>query len=174
MTLGILSVQGQSMKNMLKIGVNAGLSVPKENASAALGLDLSYQYLVNPYFGLGLATAYEHYFGRDNDLIKNNSFGVVPLAALIRFYPKRTGLYLGADVGYGFITGDDKVASNATVDRPDGGLYIKPEFGYHNRDWNFFIEYRKTFTGDKGKIGTQNYNAGSLGVGVAYNIPLGE
>ena len=173
MSLGLMSVHAQSMENMLKIGVNAGFAVPKENASAAIGVDLSYQHLVTPSFGLGLATAYEHYFGSDNDGIKNNDFGVVPIAALVRFYPKRSGLYLGADLGYGFIVGDQKVASNSNVDRPDGGFYLKPEFGYHNRDWNFFLEYRKTFTGDKGKIGNQNYSAGSLGVGVAYNIPLG-
>ena len=60
------------------------------------------------------------------------------------------------------------------VDRPDGGFYIKPEIGYHNRDWNFFVQYNKTFTGDKGEIGDQKYNAGAIGVGFGYNIPLGK
>ena len=50
-----------------------------------------------------------------------------------------------------------------TTDRPDGGLYIKPELGWHNRHWNFSIQYTKLFTGSKGEIGNQNYNAGRSG-----------
>lgn len=177
-TAGFASAQSASMNNMLKIGVNAGASVPSENASANVGLDVAYQYLVTPGFGLGIATGYNQFFGRDNGLdggtINNNNFGVVPVAALIRFYPMKTGFYAGADLGYGFIVGDEKVASNSNVDRPDGGFYLKPELGYHNRDWNFFLHYTKVFTGDKGKLGSQDYNAGSLGAGVAYNIPLGN
>lgn len=177
-TAGLLGAQNVGMTNMLKIGINGGVGVPKGNASASLGADLSYQYLVTPGFGLGVATGYNHFFGRDNDLggvtINNNDFGIVPAAVLLRYYPLQSGFYGGADLGYGFIVGDDKVASNSLVDRPDGGFYLKPELGYHNIDWNFFIHYTKVFTGDKGKIGSQDYNAGTLGAGVAYNIPLGK
>lgn len=180
LTAGIVSAQSADMRNILKVGVNAGAAVPAENASAAVGVDVAYQNLITPGFGLGIATGYSHYFGRENGMngvtIDNNDFGVVPVAALIRVYPRQTGFYLGTDVGYGFITGDDKVASNTglMVDRPDGGFYIKPEIGYHNQDWNFSVQYQKVFTGDKGEIGDQNYNAGALGVGVSYNIPLGK
>lgn len=175
---GIVSAQSADMKNMLKVGINAGAALPTENSSASLGVDLAYQNLVTPGFGLGIATGYTNFFGRDNDVngvtYKNNDFGVVPVAALIRVYPKQTGFYLGTDLGYGFIVGDDKVASNATVARPDGGFYIKPEIGYHNKDWNFAVQYQKVFTGSTGEIGSQKYNAGSLGAGVSYNIPLGS
>ena len=176
MTAGLVSAQNAEMRNMLKVGVNGGLAVPAENAGGNLGVDLAYQNLVTPGFGLGLATGYSHFFGRENGTIQNNDFGVVPVAALIRVYPKQTGFYLGTDLGYGFIVGDDKVASNdvANTRRPDGGFYIKPEIGYHNQDWNFSVQYQKTFTGDKGQIGDQKYNAGAIGVGVGYNIPLGK
>ena len=174
MTAGLLSAQSSDMRNMLKVGVNGGIAVPSENASAAAGLDVAYQNLVAPGFGLGIASGYTHYFGRDNNGIKNNDFGVVPVAALIRIYPKQTGFYLGTDLGYGFIVGNDKVATNNVANRPDGGFYIKPEIGYHNQDWNFAVQYQKTFTGDKGQIGDQKYNAGNLGVGISYNIPLGK
>ncbi len=174
MTAGLISAQSADMRNMLKVGINGGIAVPAENAGGNLGLDLSYQNLVTPGFGLGIATGYSHFFGRENDGIDNNDFGVIPVAALIRVYPKQTGFYLGTDLGYGFIVGDDQVASNSIVARPDGGFYIKPEIGYHNRDWNFALQYQKTFTGDKGEIGSQNYNAGAIGVGVGYNIPLGK
>lgn len=173
-TAGLLSAQSADMRNMLKIGVNGGFAVPAENASGVLGMDLSYQNLIHPGFGLGIATGYSHFFGRENGGINNNDFGVVPVAALIRVYPKQTGFYLGTDLGYGFIVGDDKVASNNATNRPDGGFYIKPEIGYHNRDWNFAVQYQKTFTGSTGEIGSQKYNAGALGVGVGYNIPLGK
>jgi len=172
MTAGLVSAQSADMRNMLKVGVNGGIAVPAENAGGNLGLDLSYQNLVTPGFGLGIATGYSHFFGRENDGIDNNDFGVIPVAALIRVYPKQTGFYLGTDLGYGFIVGDDQVASNSTVARPDGGFYIKPEIGYHNQDWNFALQYQETFTGDKGEIGSQSYNAGAIGVGVGYNIPL--
>lgn len=183
--MGILSisfVQAQSMKNTLKVGVMGGAAVPNENAAANLGVDVSYQNLVTPHVGLGIATGYNHFFGKDNDLgsttLQNNSFGVVPVAALVRYYPQAKGIYVGTDLGYGFITGDEKVASNNSVNRPDGGFYLKPELGWHNRNWNVFAHYTKVFTGDDGKINignaTQKYNAGSIGVGVAYNIGLGR
>ena len=174
MTAGLVSAQSADMRNMLKVGVNGGFAVPAENASANIGVDLSYQNLITPGFGLGIATGYSHFFGKDNNGIKNNDFGVVPVAALIRIYPKQMGFYLGTDIGYGFIVGDKNVASNSTVERPDGGLYIKPEIGYHNKDWNFAVQYQKTFTGDKGEILNQKYSAGAIGVGVGYNIPLGK
>lgn len=178
-TAGLASAQSADMRNMLKVGVNAGVAVPAENASANVGFDLSYQNLVTPGFGLGVATGYNHFFGKKNTVggidVNNNDFGVIPVAALIRVYPGQSGFYFGTDLGYGFIVGDEKVASNVgSPDRPDGGFYLKPEIGYHNKNWNFAVQYQKTFTGSTGEIGTQKYSAGSLGVGVGYNIPLGK
>ena len=166
--------QDTSYQNMIKVGLNGGASLPMENAAASVGVDLGYQHLVTPGFGVGIMTGYNQYFGRENDGIENNDFGVIPVAALLRFYPKQTGFYIGTDIGYGFITGNEDVASNSSVDRPDGGFYIKPEIGYHNRDWNFAIQYNKVFTGDEGQILSQDYNAGSLGIGISYNLPLGQ
>ena len=168
------SAQDTSYQNMIKVGLNGGASLPTENAAASVGVDLGYQHLVTPGFGVGIMTGYNQFFGRENDGIENNDFGVIPVAALLRFYPKQSGFYIGTDIGYGFITGNEDVASNSSVDRPDGGFYIKPEIGYHNRDWNFAIQYNKVFTGDEGKILAQDYNAGSLGIGISYNLPLGS
>ncbi|HTG56905.1 MAG TPA: hypothetical protein VL943_11590 [Niabella sp.] len=175
------AVHAQSMKNMIKIGALAGASVPSNNSAAAAGLDVAYQNLITPHFGLGVATGYQHHFGKENDVngakFDNNSFGVVPVAALVRYYPKAEGIYIGTDLGYGVITGDERVATNAAVARPDGGFYLKPEVGYHNRNWNIFAHYSKVFTGDKGTINvgnaSQKYNTGIIGVGLAYNIGLG-
>lgn len=178
LTLGLLysfssNAQDQSYNNMLKVGFNVGAAVPTENASANVGVDLGYQYLVTPGFGIGIVTGYNHFFGNQNDGIDNNDFGVVPAAAMFRYYPKQKGFYAGAELGYGFITGDQYVASNSLVERPDGGVYFKPELGYHNIHWNFALQYTKVFTGDTGTIGSQDYSVGSLGLGLTYNLPLG-
>lgn len=174
LTFSLMNAQSERMKNMIKVGVNGGIALPSTNATANAGVDVAYQNLVAPGFGLGIATGYNHFFGKDNDGIKNNDFGIVPVAGLIHIYPGKTGFYIGSDIGYGFLVGDKKVASNSDVDRPDGGFYIKPEAGWHNRNWNFSVQYTKLFTGNKGEIGSQDYNAASLGVGVSYNLPLGK
>lgn len=174
LTAGIASAQSAQMNNMIKVGANVGLAVPADNLSAAVGVDVAYQNLITPGFGLGIASGYTHYFGKDNNGYKNNDVGVVPVAALIRIYPKQTGFYFGTDLGYGFLVGDKAVASNTNVERAGGGFYLKPEIGYHNRDWNFFVQYQKVFVGTKGDLPGQDYNVGNIGVGFGYNIPLGK
>lgn len=177
LTAGLVSAQSAQMNNMIKVGATAGIAVPSDNLSAAVGVDVAYQNLITPGFGLGIATGYTHYFGKDNNGYNNNDVGVVPVAAIFRVYPKQTGFYFGADLGYGFLVGDDKVATNSTVSRPDGGFYLKPEIGYHNRDWNFYVQYQKVFAGSNGDIAapaSQDYNVGSIGAGFSYNIPLGK
>lgn len=174
LTAGLVSAQDATMNNMIKVGATAGLAVPSNNTSAAVGVDVAYQNLITPGFGLGIASGYTHYFGKDNEGYNNNDVGVVPVAALFRVYPKQTGFYFGADLGYGFLVGDKNVASNSTAARPDGGFYLKPEIGYHNPSWNFFIQYQKVFTGSGADLPSQDYNVGSIGAGFSYNIPLGK
>ncbi len=178
------NAQEMSMKNTIKIGALAGVSVPQHNTGASAGIDLAYQNLLTPHLGLGLATGYQHFFGRDNTVnsvrLDNNGFGVVPVAGLIRYYPRSEGVYLGTDLGYGVITGEDLVVKNNAAynaDMPKGGVYLKPELGYHNRHWNIYAHYTKVFTGDRGTVlvpnGSQKFNAGTVGLGLAYNIGLG-
>lgn len=176
---GLVSAQSADMTNMFKIGANAGVATGG-NAAANLGLDVSYQHLVTPGFGLGIASGYNHFFGKEATIngvkVKNNDFGVVPLAALFRVYPEKTGFYAGADLGYGFLVGDEKVTDNAVYNaaRPDGGFYLRPELGWHNKDWNVYAHFTKVFTGNKGNVADQKFNAGTVGLGFGYNIPLGK
>lgn len=173
---------GGQYKNTLKIGTSAGASIPNNNTAASVGVDISYQYLVTNHFGIGVSTGYQHNFGREKEInnfnIKNNDVGVIPVAALLRYYPKASGVYVGADVGYGFLVGDDKVAENRVAARPDGGAYIRPVVGYHNRSWNVFAHYTKVIHNDNSNIAigndVQKYNVGNLGVGFSYNIGLGQ
>ncbi|WP_027125220.1 hypothetical protein [Gelidibacter mesophilus] len=150
-----------SKNSWLKVGVNAGLPVgDMDDASTfSLGLDLKAQYLVTPNFGIGLATGYSHMFGKsDVDHIIGNhvvdDFGIIPAAAFARYYFKPKGLFVGVDFGYGFLT---------NVDDNDGGLYVNPQIGYHNRDWNFFAYYQNTFADNDVDIQV-------LGIGATYNL----
>ena len=136
----------------LKLGVTAALPVGKSSdvSSFNLGADLRAQYLVNPNFGIGIASGYSHYFGKDN--VKD--FGIIPLAGFIRYYFTPNGLFFGTDIGYGFLT---KVENNS------GGLYVNPQIGYHNEDWNFYAFYQNTFA-------QNDIDIQSVGLGITYNI----
>jgi hypothetical protein len=136
----------------LKAGITAGVPVGDANdiASFNVGLDLRGQYLVNPNFGIGIASGYSHFFGKDGV----DDFGVIPAAAFVRYYFTPKGLFFGADLGYGFLT---------NVDNNEGGLYVNPQIGYHNRDWNLYGFYQNTFADN-------DFDLQTVGVGVTYNI----
>lgn len=135
----------------IKLGATAGIPVGDihDASNFTAGLEVRGQYLVKPYLGLGIATGYNHYFGKD----EVDDFGTIPLAATVRVYPSRKGVFLGMDAGYSFVT---------NVDDIDGGLYINPQLGYHNYDWNIYAHFQKTFN-DGPSI--QN-----VGIGATYNI----
>lgn len=138
----------------LKLGANAG--VPLGNAadvsSAVVGLDFKAQLMETNHVGIGLTTGYNHFFAKDNF----KDFGTVPLGAFIRVYPQSKGFFAGLDAGYSFVT---------NIKSADGGLYVKPQLGYHNYDWNFFGFYNGIFrsNADGGTIP-------SAGIGASYNI----
>lgn len=173
----IMNAQSADLNNIIKIGINGGVATPSSNVSGNLGVDVMYQHLVTPGFGLGVSTGYNHFFGKENTVnnitIKNNDLGVVPIAALFRYYPEKMGFYVGTDIGYGILVGDAKVASNTLANRPDGGFYLRPELGWHNPQWNLALQYVKVFTNNNGNMPGQDYNVGALGLSVSYNIPLG-
>ncbi|HLV15197.1 MAG TPA: hypothetical protein VKY41_08455 [Xanthomarina sp.] len=136
----------------LKAGLTAGIPVgdASDLSSFSLGLDLRGQYLFNPNVAIGVASGYSHYFGKD----KFDDFGLVPLAGFFRYYFTPNGLFIGTDVGYGLLT---------NVDNHEGGLYVNPQIGYHNRDWNIYAFYQNTFA-------ENDLNLQQVGVGVTYNI----
>jgi len=135
-----------------KAGITAGVPLgdASDVSSFNVGLDLRGQYLVNPNLGIGIASGYSHFFGKD----EVDDFGVIPAAGFIRYYFKPKGLFLGADLGYGFLTNFEDNA---------GGLYVNPQIGYHNRDWNLYAFYQNTFAENDVDLQT-------VGVGVTYNI----
>lgn len=174
---GVIFGQSSDMRNIFKFRIHGGYALGKHLTANVAG-DITYQHMIAPGFGIGLTTGYNHFFKEENKLnnfttIKNNSVGIIPAALLLRFYPQQIGFYIGADTGYGFLMGKKQVAENYSVERPSGGFYIKPEIGWHNRNWNIFAHYTKVFTGDKGTLLTQKYDVSSVGIGVSYNLELG-
>lgn len=157
--LGLSSIFAQqtdiditTQNSWLKAGLIASIPVGDANdiSSFNLGLDLRAQYLFNPNFAIGLASGYSHFFGKDGF----DDFGVIPAAGFARYYFTPSGLFLGADLGYGFLT---------NVDNNSCGLYVNPQIGYHNRDWNIYSFYQNTFA--ENDVDLQN-----VGLGVTYNI----
>jgi len=144
-------VEINSKNSWLKLGLNAGLPVgdAADASSFAVGLDLRGQYLVTEHFGIGVTSGYNHFFGKDG----LDDFGLVPLAAFGRYYFQTEGVFLGADLGYGFLTNIDN----------SGGLYVNPQVGYHNADWNIYAYYQNTFAENEVDIQV-------VGIGATYNL----
>lgn len=135
-----------------KAGLTAGIPVgdASDFSAFSVGADLRGQYLVTPHFAIGIASGYNHYFGKDDF----EDFGLIPLAGFARYYFKAEGLFVGADFGYGLLT---------NVDDNTGGIYVNPHVGYHNRDWNFYAFFQNTFAGN-------DTNIQAVGLGATYNI----
>ena len=137
----------------LKAGINAGVPVGDISpyTSFAAGLDLSGQFMATKNFGIGLATGYTQFFAKSG----YTNFGTVPVGLLLRYYPQEKGFFAGADVGYSFIT---------NTNNSDGGLYLKPQLGYHNYSWNLFGFYNHIFRNDN------LLDVQTVGVAATYNI----
>jgi hypothetical protein len=143
-----------SRNSWLKVGVNAG--VPFGNLSKVsnftLGAELKGQVMSTNHVGLGLTAGYNHFFPKDG--FKN--FGSVPLGLFVRYYPKSRGFFAGTDVGYTIITG----LSDAS-----GGVYVRPQLGYHNYHWNVFAFYNGIFRSEENGSSLQYAS-----IGATYNI----
>ncbi|WP_192347081.1 hypothetical protein [Algoriphagus sp. Y33] len=137
----------------LKLGLNLGVPMGDigDYSSFAVGLDAAGQFMRTDNFGLGVATGYTQYFGKDGF----ENFGAIPLGLMLRYYPEPSGFFVGTDVGYTFLTGD--IGGN-------GGFYIRPQVGYHNYDWNIFAFYNQVFTSDNAA------DIQTVGVAATYNI----
>ncbi|MDP2161656.1 MAG: hypothetical protein Q8K02_14320 [Flavobacterium sp.] len=149
--------QAQELKitpenSWFKAGVNVGMPIgdTADITSLTVGGDFRGQYLVNPSFGIGIASGYNHFFGKDD--VKD--FGLIPLAGFVRYYFQPKGLFLGTDLGYGFLT---------NTDGNSGGMYINPQIGYHNEKWNIYGFYQHTFA-------QNNFDLQVVGIGATYNI----
>lgn len=139
----------------IKMGINTGIPVGNlSNTSRfALGGEVKGQLMSTPHWGLGLTSGYTHFFPEEGF----ENFGSVPIGLFARYYPARSGFFVGADAGYSFQTGSGQ--------NSNGGIYVRPQLGYHNRHWNCFGFYNGVFRStDRGG------HLQHVGVGVTYNI----
>jgi len=165
MILGFASVYGQQTRDLedinednswLKVGLNVGVPIGDiaDYTSFAVGIDLAGQFMRTDNFGLGVASGYTQYV-KKSDTPGAEGFGVIPLGLVARYYPESSGIFVGTDLGYSFYTGS--TSSN-------GGMYIRPQVGYHNYDWNIFAFYNQIFSA------SPMMDVQSIGVAATYNI----
>ncbi|AQX02571.1 hypothetical protein [Elizabethkingia anophelis] len=132
----------------LKIGANVGIPVgdASDFSSFTLGLDAAYQWRLAENFDLGIATGYQHFFVKSDWKDAGGSdAGYIPLAASAQ-YSVSPNFFIGADLGYGFLTG--KYASG-------GGFYYQPKVGYQQSDWELYLGY-KGVSKDSNTLGSVN------------------
>jgi hypothetical protein len=142
-----------SKTSWLKAGLSAGIPVGNtaKYSSFAAGAIVNAQMMANPHLGVGLTSGYTHYFGKNG----TSDFGAIPLGALVRYYSHEPGLLVGTDIGYAFTT---------NITGSSGGVYVKPQLGWNNYDWNVYGFYNHVFA-DKGIGDLQQ-----VGVAVTYNF----
>ncbi|SFB83711.1 hypothetical protein SAMN05421747_101428 [Parapedobacter composti] len=139
----------------IKTGINIGVPVGTlaDQTSVALGAEVKGQLMSTPNWGLGLTSGYTHYFPKSS----NENFGSVPVGAFARYYPASRGFFVGADLGYSFQTGSGA--------NRNGGMYVRPQIGYHNRLWNIFGFYNGVFRNNANGRHIQH-----VGLGTTFNI----
>ena len=154
MLIGFSFANAQEGTNWLKLGVHAG--IPMGDAGDyygfMAGIDGKYQFLTYDHFGFGVSTGYSHYFGKEVNGVDVDGAGIIPLAALLRYYPTES-FFLGTDLGYGFFTGEGS---------DGGGFYYRPEIGYHNENWNIYGFYQG--------VAADGLTPSAIGVGVNFNV----
>ncbi|MBR9860401.1 hypothetical protein GYB22_06565 [bacterium] len=137
-----------------KVGANVALPIGNiaSDVDVIAGLDIGLQFLRTEAYGIGVRSGYLKYIG-------DNSFDVVPLALMFRFYPKESGIFTGVDLGYSFVSG---------LSGTSGGYLYRPHIGWHTYNWNFFLYYDHTDTEESVD------DLQSIGLGVTYNLRFGE
>ncbi len=139
----------------IKAGINAGVPIADlaDQSSFTLGADVKGQLMSTPNWGLGLTSGYTHYFPKEGA----ENFGSIPAGIFARYYPARQGFFAGTDLGYSFQTGSQL--------NGNGGMYVRPQVGYHNRLWNIFGFYNGIF-----RKGTNGGHLQYVGIGTTFNI----
>jgi hypothetical protein len=163
-----LTVQGQQVRELdeinddnswLKFGLNLGVPVGdlSNYSSLAFGVEAAAQFMRTDNYGLGITTGYTKYYNKDNASLDGSvsGFGAIPLGLMFRYYPQPSGFFAGTDVGYTFFT---------DFNQNDGGLYIRPQLGYHNYNFNVFAFYNQVFRA------TPSIDVQTVGLAVTYNL----
>ena len=140
----------------LKIGVNTAVPISSfaETHSFGVGLDASVQFLETKASGIGLKAGYLNYFAKDS----KSDVGVLPLAIMYRYYPTSQGWFAGLEVGYAFLSGYTGTT---------GGYFVRPQFGIHTDNFNYFAYYDIISIEEAGIP-----DLSAIGLGITYNLRL--
>lgn len=161
-------VNAQQEQGEFKIGAHVGLPVGdiSKTHSVNLGVDVAYLYPIAENFKLGVTSGYSHYFGKNVDYVlikkKHSDFGVIPVAASGQF-SVTDKFFIGADLGYGFITNKKDEFNIPLINRvkvsrfkENGGFYYQPKIGFQGSKYEVFVSY-------KGMTNTPNIGTFNLG-----------
>lgn len=138
----------------LKLGINTALPIYDLNKTHkfGLGVDASVQFLETKASGIGLKAGYINYFAKSS----NTNVGALPLAVMYRYYPESKGWFAGLEIGYAFLSG---------LEGTDGGYFIRPQFGLHYDNFNYFVYYDHIVIEEDGVADLM-----AIGLGVTYNV----
>ena len=174
----------QAKTGGFKVGANFGL--PMQDAgnvsSWNIGADIAWLWEVAPNWEVGGLTGFTNIFGDgsykyindpyDNKLAAKSVDGVVahysdesfiPVAATGRWYFSNRKMYAGLDLGYAI-----HVAGDA-----DGGIYVRPKFGYNLGKVNLVGSFQRIGGGVKyhdsiNTLSVSGFNSINFGVEFAF------
>ncbi|NOQ92876.1 MAG: hypothetical protein GQ552_09210 [Flavobacteriaceae bacterium] len=130
---GVLSVNAQEQTGGFKVGVNIGLPIQDAGdvSSFNYGADIAYLFEVIENLEVGGLVGYTVYNGDGKyevyevgevPVVKNyKDAGFVPISTTARYYFSDRKFFGGLDLGYAISVSGDA----------DGGLFIRPKFGFN-------------------------------------------
>ncbi|MRJ07586.1 hypothetical protein EDL98_03850 [Ornithobacterium rhinotracheale] len=166
--LAIVAIAGivNAQVGHFKVGANVALPMGllSDAYTFSVGTDVAYTFNVAPNLDLGVATGYQHYFGKKIEEVKylggskstyteeTKSIGIIPLAGQVK-YSVSPEIFLGVDLGAAFLTGSGE---STTV------FYYQPKIGYQMLQHEIALGYRG--------LSRDSQNLGAISLGYAYNF----
>jgi len=165
-----------------KVGANIGLPLQDAGdvSSFNIGADIAWLWEIADNLEIGGLTGYTHFFGDgsynyydgygkaaaksiDGVVAHYKDAGFIPVAATARYYFSDRKMFAGLDLGYAInITGD-----------ADGGLYVRPKFGYNMGKINLIGSFQRVGGGVKyhdglNTLSVSGYSSINVGAEIAF------
>ena len=119
-------------------GVRLGLPIGDfgDFSSFGVGAELQGELGFSDMVSGVVTTGYTSFFGKDYEIpglgtIEGESTGYIPILVGARVYPS-TNFFIGAQIGYGLITGNGE---------SDGGFNYQPQVGYNTEKFQLALNY---------------------------------
>lgn len=119
-------------------GVRLGLPIGDfaDYNSFGVGAELQGEYGFSDMVSGVVTTGYTNFFGKDYEIpgfgkFEGESIGYIPILVGARVYPS-TNFFIGAQVGYGILTGGGS---------SDGAFNYQPQIGYNTEKFQLALNY---------------------------------